>query len=491
MSDRAALLAAVCANPDDDTTRLVFADWLEENGEGKRAAYIRAAVELHRRENADTPAAAFYQFLNESSLVTLESADCVALDAELSSLFAMIEAQKAARMSLLAKAEGLPRIRGVRFCSNDRGFYNTIFLKNTAMFLANAAEIFRAAPISGVIFSQMTPEDARDFIASGYLSRLRRLELDAAEPLAVRIIGDHPDAAGITHLRLVPSLKAHEQGEQLGAGKHWTGVTHLGLGNLELGNEDPDECVIQLLRRPQFRRLQHLILHGNELNDESAEFIASAGLKELRSLNLRINNIRNAGAEALARSKLLPSLRYLDISMNYFGPTGMSELIVSPRLAKLTALRLDGCDTAGLHAKTLQGPCRGPSLRALHIESVSLTASGLAALANCRAVHGLWYLALDWARVTDAGLQALTRSPGFRQLTVLDLASNDLTTRGLEMLAKWPVPLRWLDLLDTTIDATGAKALIASEHLQGVRRLLAAGGGATKLRKHFGKQVVP
>lgn len=44
MNERGALLAAVCADPDDDTLRLVFADWLQENGEGDRAEFIREQV---------------------------------------------------------------------------------------------------------------------------------------------------------------------------------------------------------------------------------------------------------------------------------------------------------------------------------------------------------------------------------------------------------------------------------------------------------------
>src|SRR6266545_1639809 len=48
MSDRDALLAAICAQPDEDTPRLVFADYLEENGESPRAAFIRTQVELAR-----------------------------------------------------------------------------------------------------------------------------------------------------------------------------------------------------------------------------------------------------------------------------------------------------------------------------------------------------------------------------------------------------------------------------------------------------------
>jgi uncharacterized protein (TIGR02996 family) len=46
MTERDALLAAVCENPDNDTLRLVFADWLEENGDPERAEFIRVQVEL-------------------------------------------------------------------------------------------------------------------------------------------------------------------------------------------------------------------------------------------------------------------------------------------------------------------------------------------------------------------------------------------------------------------------------------------------------------
>lgn len=40
------LLAAVLADPDDDSARLVLADWLEENGEPERAEFIRVQLEL-------------------------------------------------------------------------------------------------------------------------------------------------------------------------------------------------------------------------------------------------------------------------------------------------------------------------------------------------------------------------------------------------------------------------------------------------------------
>ena len=41
MSDEAAFLAVLKANPADDTTRLVYADWLDENDEPEEAEYLR------------------------------------------------------------------------------------------------------------------------------------------------------------------------------------------------------------------------------------------------------------------------------------------------------------------------------------------------------------------------------------------------------------------------------------------------------------------
>ncbi len=50
MTDRDAFRRAVCAAPDDDTPRLVFADWLDEHGEPKRAEFIRLQCELGQVE---------------------------------------------------------------------------------------------------------------------------------------------------------------------------------------------------------------------------------------------------------------------------------------------------------------------------------------------------------------------------------------------------------------------------------------------------------
>lgn len=43
-----ALLAGVCADPADDTARLVMADWFQENGQGELAEFVRLQIEIER-----------------------------------------------------------------------------------------------------------------------------------------------------------------------------------------------------------------------------------------------------------------------------------------------------------------------------------------------------------------------------------------------------------------------------------------------------------
>ena len=45
-AEQAALLAGIVARPDDDTARLVYADWLQEHGDEEQAQYIRDAIAL-------------------------------------------------------------------------------------------------------------------------------------------------------------------------------------------------------------------------------------------------------------------------------------------------------------------------------------------------------------------------------------------------------------------------------------------------------------
>ena len=54
-TDERTFLNAICAQPDDDTARLVFADWLAENGDPDRGEFIRCEVELARTQPGSEP----------------------------------------------------------------------------------------------------------------------------------------------------------------------------------------------------------------------------------------------------------------------------------------------------------------------------------------------------------------------------------------------------------------------------------------------------
>src|SRR5215471_6009229 len=53
MTDERAFLAAILERPDDDATKLVYADWLEEQGD-PRAEYLRLMMTV-RRQRVVTP----------------------------------------------------------------------------------------------------------------------------------------------------------------------------------------------------------------------------------------------------------------------------------------------------------------------------------------------------------------------------------------------------------------------------------------------------
>src|SRR4051794_18637183 len=55
MTDGEALLRAVLVNPADDAPRLVYADWLEENGTPGHAAFIRGQIKLAQAETHTDP----------------------------------------------------------------------------------------------------------------------------------------------------------------------------------------------------------------------------------------------------------------------------------------------------------------------------------------------------------------------------------------------------------------------------------------------------
>ncbi len=490
MSDRAALLTAICATPDDDTARLVYADWLDEHGEAKRAAHIRAQIESHRLVTADTAANAVAEYLSGQYDDSLNRIDWSVIDVDLPAQVAARKADRKRAFKLRAKAEGVPQVKGVIYENNERGFFDEVVVYNVDTFLKDAGAIFRAAPISRVNFQQLTAEQAEEFVAAGHLARLRAVEFyDGVEADAIRAFGTHPDAAGVRLLEIGSNPdEAASVVEALAAGKHWTGLEELALYDLENGDEEPEEGqMAALFARPQFRNLRKLNAWGSCSDDDAAKAIIK-NMPELRELDLSLNPLAN-GIRIFAGAKNLRHLRDLDLSTCDMEGDDPAPLIASPNLPNLTVLELGSNSLRGPSPKALAKPGRGPTLRVLELEDAEYSAAGVEALAKCPAARGLWSLSLQNTNFGDEHAERFARAAAFERLVYLNLSNNNITSRGAIALAAWPgaASLQWLDISHNTIREPGARALAASPHLAGLKYLRADGRGTDILKKRFKK----
>ncbi|MBN9120915.1 MAG: TIGR02996 domain-containing protein [Planctomycetes bacterium] len=492
MSDRAALLTAIVANPDEDTPRLVYADWLDEHGESKRAAHIRAQIECHRLGTADTALAAVDDFLASQYEEGLARIDWGAVDADLGARVAAHKAHDKHPFKLNARAEGLPRVKGVTYGNDERGFFDAALVDDASAFLRHAGAIFRAAPIARVDFDGLTGEQAAEFTASGHLARVRRIGFrDNIDPDAVRAIGTHRDAAGVRKLEIESYDWAGDVVDALAAGGHWNGLKSLCVSDLE-GEDAPLEegGMARLFARPQFRNLRALIAWSSGVDDAAVRAIVK-NMPELRELDLAMNPL-NDGLGLIAAARNLRHLRALDLSACDLEGTDPAPLIAAPNLPNLTVLQLDGNSLEGPDPKALAKSGRGPGLRVLDLGDSNFSAAGVEALARCPALHGVWHLTLDTTGLDDDALEGFTRSAPFERLTYLDLSNNHITARGMKALAAWPgcAGLQWLNLADNVMGESGAKALAAGPHLAGLKYLHATGRGCVHLKKRFKKVFV-
>lgn len=164
MSDRDALLLAIAADPAEDTHRLVFADWLEENGEPARAEFVRVqcGVGSNRSRCCQGEAWVYNQFgertdchrcrstgERDRELLFLHCRDW--LRAELPSQWMM--SHWSPNTSVPYFVAGPNQFVNVGYA---RGFVSRVELP-TAAFLNNAEALFQAHPITEVWLTDREP----------------------------------------------------------------------------------------------------------------------------------------------------------------------------------------------------------------------------------------------------------------------------------------------------------------------------------------------
>jgi uncharacterized protein (TIGR02996 family) len=141
-------LRAICADPEDDTARLVYADWLEENGQPERAEFIRVQVERARLRAA--------------------GADTEALERRLRELRHAHEYEWRCE---------LPRLSGVSWQRFWRGFVSGAGVVHWRFYERYADAIFAATPIQFLTISSSFDDASRQFAESKYLDQLDGLTI--------------------------------------------------------------------------------------------------------------------------------------------------------------------------------------------------------------------------------------------------------------------------------------------------------------------------
>lgn len=391
--DGADLLAAIRARPDEDTPRLIYADWLDENKQPDRAEFIRVQCALARGSEYDANRAELQ--LREHQLLT------------------------ASRKS----AWGELPVKPVKEKTFARGFVDSISA-HAATFLAGAGALFDAVPVRELRPLKIGPA-WNQLLASEHLLRLRALDLHSSAISRKRAaeLADSPNLAGLHELNL---------------GANGT----LGADGLRA-----------LLVSPHLRELRTLHLNHCHLDNDALVALAECkSLPNLRHLNLSGNGIGPEGAAHLARSKWLAQLDRLDIEVNPLGDAGALALVEAGlfnRHARLDLLQV-ALTVEGLRA--LGRSTRLGALRELRAQAAD--GDGLAAVAEAPAfahLTALWLI--EGTKVTDAGIAALVRSPLAARLRALHLAYRLAATAFAQLMsARELAGLEWLTAQGTSLD---------------------------------------
>jgi uncharacterized protein (TIGR02996 family) len=382
--NEASLLQGIREHPDDNTLRLVYADWLEERaapGDLARAEFIRVQIALetkktHTGRQVD-------EKLHRSLMARGDQ---------------LLKEHKKEWVRPLIEA-GAERVgfQGGLACDVDISADN---------FLRNAEQLFALAPVQSMhIIGRPSPKQIRKLAASPHLAHLTSLGLadtaigdDGAQALA-----GSPHLAGLKSLYLGHCGIDADGVRALAASPHLAGLERLYLG----GNEIGDAGAALVADSSSLKHLTELDVGANAISDAGAAALAaSSRLAGLKKLYLWSNDIGDAGAAALARSPHLAHLTLLGLADTAIGDDGAQALAASPHLAGLTDLDLKDNHITDVGVQALAASPHLAGLKSLYLEGNDIGAAGAAALvADSSRLEGL--IELDLTR--DPGISAQER----------------------------------------------------------------------------------
>jgi uncharacterized protein (TIGR02996 family) len=466
-------LQAILAEPDNDAHRLVYADWLDEQGQGDRAEYIRVEVRL---------------------------AACSPADEEYPDLLERQREVLATTWQHSPPAPVLPP--GVAFRGNwyDNGVhYPSVYQRGFPLFACDSLTEGEFTRDQALRLRDALPEVVRT-------TTLRGLKLMV---WGSRFVADILDTPAAAHLSALSTFRlAGALASPITANLQWLEMTGFLEDDDKKALADADalprlvrlhailNCPVttmrRLTRRDWFGRLRRF--DGEFFGGGDAECLGAAALArlpDLQSLDTGYTTtFRNA---LLARGRLFPSLAALRLR----GVRGEAAVALAGAvLLKVAVLHLDGGGLWNKDLIVLAGSALFANLRVLSLPFNKLSDKGVAALAESPGAATLRILDLGHNKFGDGGLAALARPGAFPNLTTLDLRSSEppkASSGGVaRFLGALELPLRRLNLEGWPVDDAGAKALAANPCFSRLRvldlrgcRIGPAGGAALFASPHL------
>jgi uncharacterized protein (TIGR02996 family) len=401
MTDHDALYAAILAHPADDTPRLVYADWLQENDRAEEGEFIRVGCRV----------------------------DALAPDhPDYSELLARKEELQ---LRLKSHVPG-PRLKlGGGLYTDDgpdwwqwtyRGFPR--FLQFNGQRHAGPKAIrdltaaletaFTLIPSRWLVVRHVTVPQLALLLRQPVVEAIDTLtiQLSGSEGVneAARIVAQAPTLGNLRGLSLV--LDIDEAGVAAVAQSP-------NLGNLQWlslpGETINEDSVVALGASSWFRNLRRLLLNG-ELPD--AAFQALCGLApfpNLHTLEVNHNEFSLASWQAFARSRAFPALTRLSALRGHLDAERM-EAFVQARWFRPASLDLSVSAVDREGANLLMSGLCVESLQRLILRGNFLGPSGVARVAGNRKLTALRHLDLSHNTIGATGLRAIARNPALRGL---------------------------------------------------------------------------
>ncbi|QJW95014.1 TIGR02996 domain-containing protein [Frigoriglobus tundricola] len=411
MSDRAALLAAICAHPDEDTPRLAYADWLDEHADTVPAP---AAARAHA------------QFIRDDIAMWLrEEYDPLRLR------WVLIEKPK--REAEAWVRDALPALHWGNFARDPlfrRGFPWTVTVPPASAPHA-PADLTVAAPIERLGISHCGGHITELLRAAPWRRRLRAVEFDhrgnrSPTDTLSRIAFERLDRLAFRHDAITTA-----EARELVAAPLFRGLAAFRIVRARVGTVIPD--ALAHANRPGSLRELHLVECG-VAQMPLADFLNSPAASGLESLSVggdRTNSSLKFRAFGLVTD--MPPLRALDVSDESPGELGIEFLLGSPFPPVLRRLDLSRCSLNRDRVRALAGGAFG-ALRVLWLYGNSVGNDGAVALAQSPHLSGLLVLDLGFAQVGDEGIGAILESPLADGLVLLDLTGSPASAEMKEVL---------------------------------------------------------